>query len=169
MARKQEDRYSNVAAAVVTETAAGTLTFTELLTGISLGQGTGLLIDQFDYYPNGATLELLVATGDRFLMGWTVNNTVSSLEPTTSGVIHSMRMSVEPVIGTPASGGHPILMPVSFQFFPSMIVASPRLYLGVQSNSLTSAAAGRARIYFRYIDLTSQEYLELAEAFVLVG
>lgn len=169
MARTAEDRFSNIASGSVTESGANVLTFTELQTGIGLGQGIGMLIDQLDYYPSDNALADLVAAGDSLNMGWTVNNTVASINPDVSGVIHQCRLSVEPVIGSAASGGSPFLVPMVFQFFPPMIIAAPRIYMAVQGNSLAAASVVRFRMYFRYLPLSAQDYLELAEAFVLVG
>ena len=166
---RDEDRYSNLLSANVLESAAGTITFQEIVTGISLGQGIGMLIDQIDYYPSGSGLELLVATLDQMQLAWTVNTSLSSLNPDTSGVIHTISIHTGAPIGTPASNGRPIILPLQYQFFPAMIVASPRLYFACVGTNLAAVFSARSRLYFRYVSLSSQEYLELAEAFVLVG
>lgn len=169
MARGSEDRFSNLASIVVVESAANTLTFVELLTGISLGLGIGMLIDQIDYYPSIATVEDLVATGDRIRMALTTSNAGSNLNVSDNRVIHMAQLMVEPIVGSAASGGSPFKTPIIHQFFPPMIVAAPRLYGAVQGASLAAAGNITVRLYFRYITLTSQEYLELAETFILVG
>jgi len=166
---RPQDRYANIAAAQVVMSGADAETFTELITGISLGQGKGMLIDQIDYHVAQAALEDLVATGDSLQMGWTTSNVAGSLGLTRRTTIHIAQLMSGPIIGTPASAGLPISLPLVYQFNPSMIVATPRLYLAADSNSLAAAASVTSRFYFRYIDLTTREYLELAEAYVLVG
>jgi len=169
MARRSEDRYTNLATTSVTESAAGTLTYAELATGISLGQGIGMLIDQIDYYVNASVIEDIVGAGDSVVMGWATSNAPPSIAATDRRFLHIAQLIVEPPIGTPASAGRPIQMPLVYQFFPAMIVAAPRLFLGIQGSSLNAAAIMTSRMYFRYIELSDKEYLELAEAFILVG
>lgn len=169
MAKRPEDRYTNLASASVTESAVGTMTFSELVTGISLGQGMGILIDQIDYTFNRATMDLLVAASDEIGAGWFTSNAVTTLNINDRRNIHALRFYAQPTIGTPAGGGALSMMPVVHQFFPPLIIAAPRIYFGIRSANIASPALCESRIYFRYIELSSQEYLELAETFILVG
>lgn len=175
-AGRPTDKYTNMASAIAVEATPGTLKFTELQTGISLGQGVGIVIDQIDYWYSLSTLLDIIAAGDGLAMGWSASSAVPDFIETTgnaqvvdSRVIHSMQVRMDPVIGTPASNGRTASQPITYQFFPGMIVAAPRLYFGGQGNSLSGNGAYASRLYFRYVELTSQEYLELAESFILVG
>lgn len=166
---KSTDKYANVAALTLIESAAGTMTYQELLTGVSLGRQTGILIDQIEYLVPTLQLEKILATGDDIEVGWFVSNTASDFDMNDRRQIHQVMFNQGTIIGTPASGAALFVQPIVFQFFPPMIVAAPRIFLGAKGSSLGSAMAAESRIYFRYIDLTSQEYIELAEAFVLAG
>ena len=55
------------------------------------------------------------------------------------------------------------------QFFPPIIRASPRIFLGAETVGFAGAGTFFARMYFRYIDLSTQEYLELAETGLVIG
>lgn len=167
--RLHQDKYANVARQAVTLSAANTETFAELITGISLGMGIGMLIDQIDYYINQSHIEKLLAAGDSLTMGWTTSSATGALGIDKSTTLHLMSISTGLIIGTPASGSVTHKQPEIFQFFPPIIIATPRLFLGGVSASLASAIGFNSRIYFRYIDLSTREYLELAEAFVLIG
>lgn len=169
MARANEDRYSNFLTALATETAQGTLTFSEIQTGISLGQGTGMLIDQIDYYPASGIMDDLINEGDEVIMAFATSNSLVDLGINNRAMIHQMTLRVQGTIGTPASAAILNKMPFVHQFFPAMIVAAPRLFFGIISTSVAAAASARARMYFRYTPLTDKEYLELAETFILVG
>lgn len=169
MARKNEDRFSNMLSAEVTETAAGSLTYTEIVTGISLGMGIGMLIDKIEYDITGPSLALLVAAADSMDLGWLTSNAPTNISITDRRVIHKISMRKGPIIGTAASSAEIELLPKVFEFKPAIIFAAPRLYLAVQGGSLTAVVTLRSRIYFRYIELTDKEYLELAETFILVG
>ena len=168
-AGRPQDKYSNLASATVTQTAADTETFAEMLTGISLGQGRGMLIDQVDYFFPQAVVELLSATGDNLRFGWTTSNATAALGALARTTIHMMQLMKGPIIGTPASGSELLVLPLSDKFDPPLIVAAPRLFVAVASTSLGAVASITSRIYFRYVELTDREYLELAESFVLVG
>jgi len=169
MARAHEDRYTNLAAAVVVESAASTITYIELLTGISLGQGIGMLIDQIDYHIDQGVFADLTGADDQLVYGWGTSNSPTSIGVEDRRFIHVARTQKRAVIGTAASAAELTHGPLVYQFFPAMIVANPRLYLAVQGISLASPATIGSRLYFRYIPLTDKEYLELAETFILVG
>lgn len=168
-AGQQRDRYANIAAAYAVEAAAGTMVFTELLTGISLGQGVGIIIDQIDYEFDNDSIKAIIAANDILAMGWFSTNTLTAFNPSDNRQIHAISLHGEAVVGTQASANSLIKQPYVSQFFPPIIVASPRLYLGVLGLSMAVVAGGYSRLYYRYVELSSQEYLELAETFVLVG
>ena len=165
---KREDRFANIASARVEESAPNTLTYQEILTGVSLGSGVGLLVDSVQYAPQQSTIQQLIAALDSITMGWTTSS-AASLILSDRRVIDVLMLYSEPPLGTPASGASPIEMPIKHEFTPPIIVATPRLYLGVMGNSLTGVAYVDSRMLFRYQPLTPQEYLELAESTLLVG
>lgn len=163
----REDRFANVVSAIV-NTTADALTFTEMLTGISLGQGVGMLIDEIDYHPSNGALNLMTADGDSIQMGITTSNDILNLTDFEDRRIIHMSDIMRQDLGTAASA-QIIFLPKVFQFFPPLIIAAPRLYLAMDTSGLSAGVGGRVRIYFRYIELTAAQYIELAEAFVLVG
>lgn len=169
MGRKQNDKYANIASATVVESAAGTITFAEVQTGISLGSGVGMLIDKISYWFSAGTIADLVAAADYVQAGWFTSNQPASFSLSDRRIIDMIHLDVEPVIGTAASGGTPSKQPYFHDYTPPIVVAAPRLYLVVNSSSLAAAAVVFSRMYFRYIELTDKEYLEIAESFVLVG
>ena len=165
----REDRFANLASAAVVESAAGTLTYTELLTGISIGAGIGMLFDRIAYQFNSATIALIIGAGDSVQGGWFTSKDAAAFDYNDRRLIDSAILQMAPIIGTPASAAFPIEMPIVHHFSPPLIVASPRIYLGVIGLSLASVTNLISRLYFRYQPLTDKEYLELAEAFVLMG
>lgn len=169
MAQRATDRFANIGSAHVLQSSANAETFTELTTGISLGQGIGILIDEIDYYINQPTVELLIALGDELIVGWTVSNASGSIGVAQRRTIHVMAYRKGAIIGVGASSQEIFVQPTVFQFFPPLIIAAPRIYLAVASTSLGSAADVNSRIFFRFTGLSAQEYLELAETFQLVG
>ncbi len=161
-----EDRYANRAGITITESAAGVLTFQELVTGVGFGTKKGMLIDQIDYLMPNSTLALLVATGDRVNFGITISTGVTDLEDVTDlRILHSGFQEVR-TFGTAGTALN-VVQPHDYQFFPSLIHANIRIYLAVQAASLASPATIRARIYWRHIDLTDREVAELVQATLL--
>lgn len=166
MARKNEDRFANIANVQV-DVDNATYNFTELLTGISLQMGMGILIDKIEYQLSSAALLDLDADGDGIQFAWCTSNTLTSIDMDKKGVIHQGYV-LRADAGT--AGDHWVHeQPYTFEFTPAIIVAAPRLYLGSLGIGAVSEGILRSRLYFRYINLTAQEYLEIAETFVLVG
>jgi len=165
--QRPDDRFANVGAAQVTESAANTITFQELQFPISLGAGVGLLIDQIDYY---LTNDLVVAAGDFVHMAWSLRDDVTTLVSSFNqrSIIHTC---FKQIVVLSAVGFETDRWPWTYQFFPPLLVAPNRgrLFLGVQGVSLSAAAIVQSRIYTRYLPLTDRDYLELAEAFDLIG
>ena len=162
---RNEDRFANILMAKVTASSANAITFKEILTGISLGMGIGMLIDQIDYFVPKATVADLVTTSDALRIAFAVSDGLTAFEADDRQVIHMTEIALT----LTTSGVVAIKSPLSYQFFPPIIRAAPRLFLGVDSDGLAAAAVVYARMYFRYIDLSSQEYLELAETGLVIG
>jgi len=167
-----EDRFANIATFQVTESGANTLTFVELLTNAGIdadrNKATALLIDQIDYLPNGATAALMTSAGDTYQYGLTISNGVTNLiDPTDRRILHSGYVQRND-FGTAASAAL-MLYPHSYQFFPPLITAERRIYLGTTGTGLASATTMNARMYYRTETLTQAEFIELSEVFSLVG
>ena len=164
--QRREDRFANLASAEVTESAAGVMTFAELLTGISIGAGIGILFDKISYQLNISSIADILASGDAIQCGWFTSSDAVAFNYNDRRLIDSMILQTPPVIGAVASSGQPVLMPVIHDFSPPLIIASPRIFLGALGVSLGNPVNVISRLYFRYQPLTPVEYLELAEAFV---
>ena len=166
------DRYANIATFNVTESAAGTLTFAELRTNAGIDasrrRATAILVDEIDYFPNRATAALMTTAGDDQLFGLTISDGVTDLQDMSdSRILHSARIT-RVDWGTAGSAQFEYA-PLVFQFFPPLITAERSIYLGLESAGLASASNLRARMYYRTVEITDGEFLEIAEVFRLVG
>lgn len=166
------DRYANIASLSVTESAAGTLTFTELRTGIGIDasrkEATAILIDEIDYYLAAGTLNLITASGDDILTGITVSNAVTSISDIGDARVLHSQVTTRMDFGT-AGNGILFKQPDPHQFFPPLITAERSIFLGLQCNGLASPGTISARLYYRTVRLTEGEFIELSEVFRLVG
>lgn len=163
-----EDRYANWAGISAIESAANTLTFQEKLTGVGFGTGKGMLIDQIDYFITQASMTLLLATGDGINFGITSSTGITDLEDIAdSRVVHTGQVFLH--MRATVGMGEFEWMPHVYQFFPSIIIAHQRIFLAVEGVSLASAATIRARVYWRFVDLTDRNIAELVQATLLQG
>lgn len=163
-----DDRFANVLAAEVTESAANTITFAELVTGISIAQGLGLIIDQVFWFPAAATLRQLDANTDQFTLAITSSDQVTDPADYSDRRVIAARSWTGDAVGTAATQlvYH---RPQIDTYEPPVILASPRLFLCILGAGLASAGSGQVRIHFRFVKLSTQEYLEIAETFLLTG
>ena len=167
-----EDRYANIATVSVTESAPGTLTFTELRTGMGIQANrktaVAMLIDQIDYFVAQGAFALMTTAQDRIQMAITISNGIINLvDISDRRILHSAEMT-RVDLGT-AGSGIMVNMPLTHQFFPPLILAEKSLYLGVDSVGLAAVVALNARIYYRTTDLNDSELLEISEVFRLVS
>lgn len=160
-----DDRFRNVLSAEVTLSAANTLTFSEVTTGASLGVRLGLIIDEIMFYPAQGGINEMTTSGDGMTFAWVTSDQVDDLnDEADSRIIYSQRIH-RLDFGTAASA-QLVTQPFSKEFTPPMIVATPKLHLGLVTNGLASAATLRSRLAYRFINLNAQEYLEVAETFL---
>lgn len=167
-----EDRYANIATMQVPMTAANTLTFADLETGMGIRAGRqaadAMLIDEIDYFiPKGA-IEDMTTAGDSINLALCVSDGVTSLADFTDRRILNFIQLSRADFGT-AGNARISIMPVVRQFFPPLVVGERKIFLGADSGGLASAFTPSARIYYRTVELTQGELLEISEIFRLVS
>lgn len=167
---RSKDVFANIIAQRVTETAANTLTFAEIATGIGLTQGVGLILDKLEWDPKTAALAVanFNADADEIEVALTSSNALADLTG-----FNDRRILIKDGIymhnGAAAISQQIMQKPFVKCFDIPLIVATPKLYLAVKSTGMAAANTIDFRLYFRYVDLKIEEYLELAESFVLTG
>lgn len=167
----EESRFAKIARVRVTQSAANVLTFAEFQTGVGLaassilGEGTGWLIDQIDYYVRNLATAM-VAQGDILRYGITTSNAIAALEELEDQrILHA----AERFIRLTTSGQAETLQPQTFQFFPALLWAEPTLFIASDGESLAAAADVVARIHYRTIELDTQLIFEVAQAFRVIS
>jgi len=170
MAARGQDIYANIAATRVVESAANTLTFSELSTGIGLGMGVGLIIDKLEWEPKVAGIAVANFAGDadQIEVALCSQNSIADLTGFNDRRI-LVKDSMYLRVAAAAVTQHIIQLPFMKQYNPPIIIAAPRLFFAVKGTGMGAAVTIDFRLYFRYINLDVQTYLELAEAFVLTG
>lgn len=162
------DKYVNKAVITCTESAANTLTFAKLETGVPLFEKMAWVIHKIEYAISAAAFGYFNASVDYLNMALTTTDTLTSLSETQSAVINFKRLA-RIDIGTAASGFFIWTYPLcesDFTNFPGggIIVPPNPLFLGVQGNSLTTAVTVSAIIRYTSLPLKPDEYWELVES-----
>lgn len=167
---RETDKFANVLVGKCT-TAGATVVNNEITTGISLGEGYGILIDQIDYILTSTVYADFAAgaAGDALSMGWFVQSPSAAADFAydNSRMLH--RSMVYRTDYGAAASGFLIKDPYEYKYDPPLIMASPKIIFSCSGSAAISGGDCFSRLYFRYIKLTQSEYLELAEAFVLLS
>lgn len=167
-----EDRWANIATMAVTESAVGTLTFSELRTGMGIQASrktaVAMLIDQIDYFISGGAFADITTAVDAIQMALTISNGVTNIVDIADRRILNSTEMTRVDLGTAASA-HLVVMPLTRQFFPPLITAEKSLYLAINSNGLATVTALNCRIYYRTVTLSDAELIEISEVFRLVS
>ena len=167
------DKYANLAAIQVTESVADTLTFQELRTGMGIEpnrkSARAMVIDEIDFFPGQSTLGALGAAGDGIEMALAVSNVPTAINDVTDRRILASANLYRIDSAAAATNFHVIKTPIPAQFFPPLITAERSIYLGVRGINTAIANVLRCRIYYRVVTISEGEFIELVEAFTLVG
>lgn len=171
MATSESDQFVNMAYASVAESAAGTLTFSELNTGIAIFEKVAWIVHRIDWIIMPAYQNLILAEADSISFALCCSNSLSSLTPSRVAVIDYGYIGLD-LFGTPANA-YMFHVPIihDFSTLPGggIIVPPNPLYVAIQGASLASVVLGACRIFFTIKTLEAEEYWELVQARQLVG
>lgn len=163
------DKFANMATISVVESAANTLTFKKLETGISLSEKVAWVIHRIHY--TVASLEAAVFNGDTdtLFFGIGVNNTWSGTPAIDEPTIIDYNAVSRLDFGAAASGGLVKARPWierDFMGLPGggLIVPPVPLFLYAKGNGLVSAETVTCRIWYTLLQLSTEDYWELVEA-----
>lgn len=166
MAKAGNDSYANYAIISVSESAANTLTFKKLETGISLSEKVAWLINRIEYILSPLNAATFNADGDALLFGLAVSSAF-----VTPGLVETTIIDYNSVarhdFGAAASmhwDHMPIVKDLSQLPGGGLLVPPTPLYLYGMGVGLTAATATVARLYYSLITLQVEQYWELVEA-----
>lgn len=163
---ENKDTFANYAILTTTETAANTLTFKKLETGISLSEKVAWIIARIEYFPTPNTAAQFNGDGDVLYFGLSVSAAFAAAALSEQTVL-DMNALFRLDFGAAATA-HIISRPIikDFTSLPGggIIVPPSPLYGFVQGNGLVSAATVVARIHYTLRTLKVEDYWELVEA-----
>lgn len=163
------DKFANKFYGAVTESAANTLTFTEIQTNVDIFAKRAWILHRLEWYAPPATLDMLLAAADALTFALTSSNKLTTLGLDAAGVIDYGEIS--PFVAT--------YVAASLQYKPfirdfgnlpggGLIIAPRPLYVAAKGVSVAAASTWQCRGYFTQLEMSADEYLELVDFYRIV-
>jgi hypothetical protein len=162
----KQDQFANIAHIQVTESAANTLTYKKLETGISLFEKVAWIIHRVAYYLDGGDFANFGGNGDYLEMGISTSDapTAPSFDEASFVDIYRMIRNDFGTAGTGTLWPSPFIR--DFTNLPGMglIVPPNPIYLWVKGTAMSAECVVDARLFYTAKTLRAEEYWELVEA-----
>lgn len=166
MAEKGTDKFSNAAIVSVTESAANTLTFKKLETGVSIADKVAWLINRIEYFISPMDLTQFADSADCIYYGLTVSSSWATPALAETAIIdYNSDTYLENAAPTSFAFVHrPQVKDFSTMPGGGLLVPPVPLYLYAKGLGLADVTTVVARIAYTLKALTLDEYWELVEA-----
>lgn len=169
MAKATALEFANKAYGSVTESAANTLTFSQIQTNVSIMEKVAWVISRIEWVFTAAQIALLVDDGDAYEVALCGSSKISTLSLSDPMVIDYF--NIRKFVSTAVGWGYIAPMWIrEFSALPGggLIVAPNPLYLAVKGTGLASAGGVSARIYWARLEVSPDQYLELLDFYRMV-
>lgn len=166
---KMQDKFANIASIAVTESAANTLTYKKLETGVSMFEKYAWIINRVDYFFDPAAANFN-GTGDTLAIALMANNVRTSIQTSATfqdmAVLDMIWVSRQDYGAAATAILHYSPFTKDFSSLPGggLIVPPAPLYGAAQGSGLVSAATVVIKMYYTILELATDEYWELVEA-----
>lgn len=165
-----KDKFCNQAYLSVTEAAANTLTFDQLLTGISIYEKVGWLISRMEYNIGPSSAKFAADT-DQVQFGLSTSNVITGVGMENTPVIDTN--TVARIDFGAAASGFLSITPIlkNFADLPGggLLVPPNPLYLFVKGANAPNAFTIKARMFYTVISLKTEDFWELVELRRMIG
>jgi hypothetical protein len=169
MSNQQKDQYANKFYGTVTESAANTLTFSEIPTNVDIFSKQAWILHRLDWYIPAASRDLILANLDEIMVALTNSNKVSTITPDNPSVIDLYKLGGHFSTGVGYNyRDEPLIRDFTALPGGGLIIAPRPLFIAIQGVSLATAATGAVRGYFTQKVLSADEYLELVDFYKIV-
>lgn len=169
-AKSSTDEFANVATITVTESAANTLTYKKLETGISLNEKVAWVINRVEYFATGNFSTDFNTANDRAFIALSVAQTMATLSAAASYVdptLLDLYVLSREDFGIASSGGmfeRPFVKDFSTLPGGGIIVPPTPLYAAVQGVGLANPQTVVVKMYYTLLNLSTDQYWQLVEA-----
>jgi hypothetical protein len=166
MAASKTDSFANMAILTTTESAANTLTFKKLETGISVNQKIAWVISRIEYFVSSLLAANFNGDGDNLSFGLCASSTFASAIIEENSIFDFNNIQ-RADFGTAASAlqlHQPFLK--DFASMPSggIIIPPAPLFGFAKGTGLVSACSVAARIYYTELELAESDFWQLVQA-----
>ena len=166
-----EEKYVNQAFLSVTESAANTLTFAKLETGVSIYEKVGWLISRVDWFLSSLTAGVLDTTGDVLKYGISVMDSLATVGLGLSAVVDFN--SIQRFDFGVAASGFIFHSPVtkSFADLPGggLLLPPNPIYVWAEGVGLVGAQTIQVRMFYTVKQLKTEDFWELVEQRRMIG
>jgi len=164
------EKFSNMAYITVTETAANTLTFSKLETGIAPFEKRGWILARLEYFISVSSGDF-AADADACRYGLSASNSISDVGIGENAVIdYNLLKRVD--FGAAATGlliEKPQVKDLSTIPGGGILIAPNPIYIFAYGSNAPNAFTVSCRIYYVSVDLKADEFWELVEMRRMVG
>lgn len=157
--------YTSQAVFQLAESAANTLTFEKLETGLSVYDKVGWVVQRLDFMPAGLP-SVMNGSGDTLTCALTMTNQLTSLSAEDPAVL-AMYQESRWDFGTAASAGlvrRPFVLDFTGLSGGGLLILPNPIYLGIVGSGLSSTCTVVVRMYFKAIEMSDQDYFNLVQA-----
>jgi len=161
-----KDQFANYAIITCLESAANTLTFKKLETGVSLNEKIAWILNRIEYTVSSLLAAQFNADADAFTFGLSVSSSFASAAITEQSILDWNQITRQD-FGAAAVASlvrQPFTKDFSSLPMGGILVPPNPVYLFGQGTSLVGAMTVIARIHYTTLSLTTDQYWELVEA-----
>jgi hypothetical protein len=159
------DAFPNYAIAQVVESAANTLTFKKIESGISLNEKVAWIIHRIEYYINAWTSAQFNTDADAQTFGISRSNSFTQPSLYEASIVDEVVLQ-RVDLGTAASGfmtQRPWIRDFTMMPGGGLLVSPIPLYLFAMGTGLVGASTTTAKIYYSNLELSTDEYWQLLQ------
>jgi hypothetical protein len=164
----RKDIYTSKIGNLVTMTGADVLTFGTIDFGISIFQNLGILVQCIEVLPYNAAFRELAAVTDAFFWALTNSNALTDIF-----IDGDPRIYLSGAIAAMGADTTPYQRPIRYDFTNFSgggVLVPPRpLYWGLDTAGYAAAASSYFRLWYRTVELSQAEYLELVQSVIGAG
>ncbi len=160
------EKYVNIANIYMAESAANTLTFRQLQTGIAVFAKTAMLVHRIEYRVTPASLTQMANVADELRVALVTTTSLVDLITQAAGITDMMEWKTQ-ISGAPATQvwyNEPIVH--EFGNLPSkgLLMPGTSVYGAIKGVSMTNPCVAYMRLYFSYMEMKGDDYFELVQA-----
>lgn len=159
----EKETWANTATITVTESAANTLTFKKLETGINLGTRIAWILHRIEYMHQQVNATVFNATGDQLLLGLTNSNTwtLPSLSNATIIDLVSLSRLDFGAAATEFTEVRPLIRDFTMMPGGGLLMVPNPLYGFAYGSGLTAASSSDIRFFYTQFEMKDADFYEL--------